>query len=109
MLVALAIALHIRITRYPTSRYLRCKLRCTTGKPYQICASGGGDLRVSFAVSLSVPHFAVIRYFISRYVCRLLCRFVCRALAATADAYHFPDAGKMLTACHTAPNQALAD
>lgn len=80
-----------------------------TGKPCQICASGGGDLRVSFAVSLRVPHFAVIRYFISRYVCRLLCRFVCRALAATADAYHFPDAGKMLTACHTALNQALAD
>ena len=80
-----------------------------TGRPCRICATGGGDLRVSFTVSLSVPHFAVIRYFISRYVCRLLCRFVCRALAATADAYHFPDAGKMLTACHTAPNQALAD
>lgn len=29
LLTALNAALHIRITRYLTSRYLRCKLRCT--------------------------------------------------------------------------------
>ena len=52
-----------------------------TGRPCRICVSGSGDFRVSLCVSLCVslrvPHFSVMRYFISRYVCRYVCRLLC--------------------------------
>lgn len=68
LIAALVAALHIRITRYPTSRYLRCKLRCTTG--------GGDFLCVVLCVALRNNALSICALIVLSFVLFVVLLFV---------------------------------